>query len=62
MHQAPNGMTGQPAELHMTVQVTRKATGQVETFDLVGRTTVEAAQAAGITEEEHAYDTQHGGA
>jgi len=32
-----NALVGPPAELHMTIQVTRKATGLVETFELVGK-------------------------
>jgi hypothetical protein len=57
-------ITGQPAELHMTVQITRKATGATETYQLIGRTTVEQAKAAGIPEQEqpNGNDTQHGGA
>jgi hypothetical protein len=56
-------LTGQPAELHMTLQITRAATGLTETVKLVGITTVEQAQAAGITEEEdYGNDPQHSGA
>jgi hypothetical protein len=29
-------LTGQPGELRATVHVTRKATGKVETYELVG--------------------------
>lgn len=32
-------LKGQTGELRATIQVTRKATGKVETFELVGRTT-----------------------
>lgn len=46
--QEPSQMVGQPAELHMTLQIKRAATGEIETVHLVGRTTVEQAQAAGI--------------
>jgi len=30
-------LTGQPAELRMTIQVTRKETGKVETYELIGK-------------------------
>ena len=44
-----NEMKSQPAVLHMTVQVTRKDTGKVETHELVGTgLTVEQCEAAGI--------------
>ena len=46
--QEPAQMVGQPAELHMTLQIKRATTGLTETVHLVGRTTVEQAQAAGI--------------
>lgn len=29
-------LCAQPVELHMTVEITRAETGEVETFDLVG--------------------------
>lgn len=32
---------GQTGELRATIQITRKATGKIETFELVGRTTPE---------------------
>lgn len=51
MPQHPPQLTGQPAELHMTLQITRKATGLTETVELVGRTTVEQSQAAGIPQQ-----------
>lgn len=31
-----NALAGQPGEMKMTVHVTRKATGKVETFELTG--------------------------
>lgn len=46
-----NEMKSQPAVLHMTVQVTRKETGKVEEYQLVGHTTVEECQKAGIPEQ-----------
>ena len=58
-------LVGQPAEVHMTLQITRKATGVTETVHLVGRTTVEEAQALGIPENKdtsNGNDPQHGGA
>jgi hypothetical protein len=45
-------LVGKPAEVHMTVQITRAATGLTETVELVGRTTVEEAQAMNIQEQE----------
>jgi hypothetical protein len=48
----PNELTSQPAVLHMTVQVTRKETGKVEEYQLVGTgLTVEQCEAAGIAEQ-----------
>ena len=38
-------LKGQSGELHATIQITRKATGKVETFELVGRTTPEQHEA-----------------
>jgi hypothetical protein len=35
---------GQPAEVKMTIHVTRKDTGLMETYDLVGRTTLPPAE------------------
>lgn len=32
-----NKIEGQPGEVHMTVHITRKATGKVETYELVGK-------------------------
>lgn len=32
-------MTAEPGEVRMTVQIKRKDTGKVETFDVVGRCT-----------------------
>lgn len=57
-------LTGQPAEMHMTLQITRAATGKTETVRLVGSATVEQAQAAGIQQKEASdgNDTQHSGA
>lgn len=54
-----NELKGQPAELHMTLQITRKATGLTETVELVGHTTVEAAQAAGIINEQEPSNGDH---
>jgi len=51
-----NNLVGQPAELHMTVHVTRAATGLTETVELVGRITVEEAQALGIEEVKEQKD------
>lgn len=46
-----NDIKSQPAVLHMTVQVTRKETGKVEEYQLVGHTTVEECERAGIPEQ-----------
>ena len=35
-------LTTEPAELHFTVSITRKETGKVETYDMVGHTNPEA--------------------
>lgn len=51
MAEMGNNLEGQEAELHMTVQITRKATGLVETYELVGNTTVEQAEALNIPED-----------
>lgn len=40
-------LQGQMGELRMTVQVTRKETGEVETHELVGYATQEQAEALG---------------
>lgn len=45
-------LTGQPAELHMTIQVIRKETGKVEEYQLVGRCTEEEAVELGATKVE----------
>lgn len=47
-----NNLVGQPAEVHMTIQVTRKETGKVEEFQLVGRCTEEEAIAIGAIKVE----------
>jgi hypothetical protein len=36
-----SNLSGQGGELRATVHITRKATGKVETYELVGRTTPE---------------------
>lgn len=43
-------LTGGPAELRMTIEVKRAATGQVEVFEMVGTV---------VPEEEHGNDAQH---
>jgi ribosomal protein L13E len=49
MMDEPNEVKSQPAVLHMTVQVTRKATGKVEEYQLTGTgLTVEDCERAGI--------------
>lgn len=36
MAEMGSNLKGQPSELHFTVTVTRKATGKVETYEMVG--------------------------
>lgn len=47
-------LKGQPAELHMTMQITRKETGKTEEYQLVGRCTEEEAKELGATKAEPA--------
>ena len=44
-------LQGQEGELRFTVQITRKATGQVEEYELVGKITADEAAQLGLTEE-----------
>lgn len=37
MDTKPEGLVGPPAELRFTLTVTRKDTGKVETYEMVGR-------------------------
>ena len=39
-----NNLQGQPAEVRMTISITRAATGITEIYDLVGTTTMPATQ------------------
>lgn len=41
-------LTGQVGELRMSVQITRKETGAVENYEVVGSATKEQAEALGI--------------
>jgi len=52
-------LKGQPGELRMTLSITRKATGKVDTVELVGKVTGEEP-----TNEENGDGghSQHGGA
>ena len=52
-------IAGQPAEVRMTLQITRKETGKTETVELVGHVIPEQPQEK---EPEHGDDTQHSGA
>lgn len=54
-----NDIAGKPGELRMTVSITRKATGEVETYELVGHATPE--QDEQLKELTNGCDTQHGG-
>lgn len=47
-------LQGQPAELHMTIQVKREETGKVEEFQLVGRCTEQEAIELGATKADAA--------
>lgn len=47
-----NNLQASPGELRATVSITRKSTGKVETYKLIGRVTAEQAQA--IMDAEHA--------
>lgn len=49
-------LTGQPGEVHMTIQIKRKETGNVETFDLVGKIAPEEHE-----EKDDGSNTQHSG-
>ena len=49
-------LKGQPGELRMTIQITRKATGKTETVELVGKVTPEEKK-----EQTDGGDAQHSG-
>jgi hypothetical protein len=57
-------LQGQPGELAFKVQITRKETGKVEEYDLVGLITPEQAEQLGLTSQEqgNGSNSQHGGA
>lgn len=60
-------LTGQMGELRMKVQITRKETGLVEEYDLVGKITAAEAEQLGvipspIQEQSNGSDSQHDGA
>ena len=46
-----SNLSGDVGELRFTVQITRKATGEVEEIELVGRMTEEQAEALGLEAE-----------
>ena len=52
-------LQGQPGELRMTIEIKRKETGKVETFELVGHADPE--QLKQILENEHGSNAQHSG-
>lgn len=52
-------LQGQPGELRMTIEIKRKETGKVETFELVGHADPE--QLKQILEKEHGSNAQHSG-
>lgn len=49
-------LSGQPGELHMTLTITRKATGKVETVDVIGRVIPDEQP-----KDKDVGHTQHGG-
>lgn len=58
-------LAGQMGELRFKVQITRKDTGKVEEYDLVGKITADEAAQLGITpsqEQTNGSDPQHDGA
>lgn len=61
-----SNLTGQAGELRFKVQVTRKDTGKVEEYELVGKITAEQAEQLGLTpssqEQSNGSDSQHDGA
>lgn len=54
-----NEIKGKPGELRATVTIIRKATGKVETYELIGHATPE--QDEQLKELTHGCDPQHGG-
>lgn len=60
-----SNLVGQEGELRFKVQITRKATGKVEEYDLVGKITAEQAEQLGLVtsqEQTNGSDPQHDGA
>lgn len=45
-----NDLVSAPGELHFTVQVTRKDTGKVETFEMVGKVLPEPVEQKEVVE------------
>jgi hypothetical protein len=43
-----NSLVGSPGELTMTMTITRKDTGKVEEFKVIGKVTAEEAEALGL--------------
>jgi len=43
-------LKAEEGEIRMVIQVKRAATGQVETFDLIGKVNHEEAEALGLTQ------------
>ena len=50
-------LTGQPGELHFTVQVTRAATGKTETYELIGHIGQDEPTEQPTEENENGSDT-----
>lgn len=61
-----SSLNAQVGELHGVIQVTRKDTGKVETYNIVGKVNHEQAEALGLNqpkqEKEDDSRTQHHGA
>lgn len=49
-------LNGQPGEVHLTIQIKRKETGNVETYDLVGKIAQEEHE-----EKDNGSNPQHSG-
>jgi hypothetical protein len=51
-------LKAEPGEMRATIQVTRKATGKVETFELVGHPDPEVLQKI-LTKQQEKHDGRH---
>lgn len=55
-------IAGQPAELRFTLEITRAATGEKETVEMVGHVNLTPEQIEQLKESTDGSDPQHGGA